>query len=103
MSLQLVLDGERRDLLRSAVAGANVAPCADHPCSSEAACAGGGVCRPLGADYACDCPLGRAGVTCERRVDVEAAADDAGHNAGRSPSFGGDGYLRLDAPRIAKK
>jgi len=52
----------------------------------------------LGADYACDCPLGRAGVTCERRVAM--AGEEAG---GGAPSFGGDGYLRFDAQRIAKK
>ena len=83
-------------LIHSAIAGVDVASCAGHACSppaGQASPCGGGVCLPLGDDYACQCPLGRAGVTCEKAVDLVEAV----------PSFGGDSYLFYDDKDMAKR
>ena len=100
------MDNVPRPLLRSAIAGADVDSC-PHPCSpppghtmGAAPCGDqGGECHPLKEDYTCLCPLGLAGVTCEKAVDLGWD----GEGRARAPSFGGDGYLMFDGEKFAKK
>ena len=88
--------------MASALAGVNVDACPDHACSPPAGhaspCGGDGVCHPEGEEYTCLCPLGWAGVTCEKRVEVGQEGGGLG-----VPSFGGDGFLHYASEEMAKK
>ena len=44
-------------------------------------------------DYACECPLGTAGVNCEREVDFDHIV----------PSFGGDSFMLFESKDVARE
>ncbi len=86
-----------RDLMGAALSGLNVGPC-PHPCSPPVGhpspCGVHGACVARMDEYSCQCPLGRAGMHCEREVDF---------NTGDVPSFGGDSYMLFSNKDVARK
>ena len=87
----------RHPLVQSAIAGLNISPCPGHPCSPlpghESPCGIHGACQPHMEEFSCQCPLGRAGVTCEKKIDL-------GHDV---PRFGGDSFMTFRKEELAKK
>ena len=100
MPFQLTVNEAPLRLVHSAIDGADVGSC-PHLCSPPPGhptpCGALGECRPKGDDYSCQCPLGLAGVNCEKRLQIENGVSHV------IPSFGGDGYLYFKNQELAKK
>lgn len=74
-----------------------MSPCT-HSCSPptghSSPCGVHGVCVAKNDDFNCQCPLGRAGVNCEKEIDF---------NEGDVPSFGGDSFMLFSGKDVARK
>ena len=62
-TFQVVINKKNVNLLRDAVSGINVGPCA-HPCTGGP-CLNDGECEPQLDQYVCYCPIGYTNTNCE--------------------------------------
>lgn len=60
-------------------------------CLAQDPCENGGVCKSNKTNYACDCPLGRAGINCQYLISLETNAQ-----------VRGNGYLEIDNSAFSK-
>ena len=118
--LKVSINNVHLRMLESALAGVNVGPCTDHPCSSGYVfsdsslnlkfpeispndigippCGDHGICKPHLDNFTCECPLYSTGNRCEYQL---ALLDSNRNHA--IPSFTGDSFLHFEDDEIAKK
>ena len=108
-------------MMQAALAGMNVGPCIDHPCSSgyivssdnsqavnfpEMAlnnfgippCGDHGICKPHFDNFTCECPLYSSGDRCQYQLPLLDA-----DRRPAIPGFTGDSFLHFENDEIAKK
>ena len=107
-------------VMQSALAGINVGPCTDHPCSSGyifsddsmnvnfpemtlnnfgiPPCGDHGICKPHLDNFTCECPLYLTGERCQFQLPL---LDTDRRPA--IPGFTGDSFLHFEDDEIAKK
>ena len=120
-STQISINNVNLRMMQAALAGMNVGPCTDHPCSSGyivsaddsqavnfpemslnnfgvPPCGDHGICKPHLDNFTCECPLFSSG----DRYQYQLPLLDAERRPA-IPGFTGDSFLHFENDEIAKK
>ena len=118
---QVSINNVNLRMMQVALAGMNVGPCTDHPCSSGyivsaddsqavnfpemslnnfgvPPCGDHGICKPHLDNFTCECPLFSSGDRCQYQLPLLDA-----ERRPAIPGFTGDSFLHFENDEIAKK